>query len=93
MAGNGSRHWLEHTPDGLGQNAMAGRVRMNAVVQIEHRISSDTGEQVWHYSPGCSSGGGLTAAFSTNYLFVRDGATAPFGYVFDVPRSGLRIFN
>ncbi|HEX6731751.1 MAG TPA: PQQ-binding-like beta-propeller repeat protein, partial [Pyrinomonadaceae bacterium] len=37
-----------------------------------YKLDPATGVQIWHYSPGCSGGGGKTPAFYDGRLYVRD---------------------
>lgn len=42
-----------------------------------------TGASLWHYSGGCSGGGGKTAAYANSLLYVRDFTSSPPGQIFD----------
>jgi outer membrane protein assembly factor BamB len=37
-----------------------------------YKLDPATGAQIWHYSPGCSGGGGKTPALYNGRLYVRD---------------------
>src|SRR4029078_6733243 len=37
-----------------------------------YKLDPATGAQIWHYSPGCSGGGGKTPALFNDRLYVRD---------------------
>lgn len=37
-----------------------------------YKLNPATGAQIWHYSPGCSGGGGRTPALFNGRLYVRD---------------------
>ena len=37
-----------------------------------YKLDPSTGAQIWHYSPGCSGGGGKTPALYDGRLYVRD---------------------
>jgi outer membrane protein assembly factor BamB len=37
-----------------------------------YKLDPATGSEIWHYSPGCSGGGGKTAALYNGRLYVRD---------------------
>jgi outer membrane protein assembly factor BamB len=48
------------------------------------RFDPIVGNQVWWYNAGCSGGGGKTAAFANNSLYVRRLGSPPSEQVFDV---------
>jgi hypothetical protein len=54
-------------------------------------FARSTGVSLWSYLPGCSGGGGATAAYNNQRLFVRDTSQAngPQGYIFDAPSGAL----
>ena len=43
-----------------------------------YKLDPATGAQIWHYSPGCSGGGGKTPALYDGRLYVRDSSDSIF---------------
>ncbi len=48
-----------------------------------YKLDPLTGTTLWHYAGPCEGGGGSTAAYANNQLFVRDYASNPPDQVFD----------
>lgn len=57
-----------------------------------YKFDPITGTSLWHYSGGCSGGGGKTPAYANGQLYVRDLVNfgLPFGQIYDAA-SGTQV--
>ncbi len=57
-----------------------------------YKFDPITGSSLWHYSGGCSGGGGRTPAYANGLLYVRDPSAFPGGHIFDAT-AGTQVGN
>jgi outer membrane protein assembly factor BamB len=66
---------LDQVGDEWRQKFSSGHERWSiCLVLLSERLQARpaTGAEIWHYSPGCSGGGGKTPALYDGRLYVRD---------------------